>query len=653
MSSQQPRRGARRRPRTALAAAVLGSVVAGVLALPGTASADADTPDVSRLILTPTATPADSQSFTWRSTTAGGGTVQVRPVGGAPVDVAATAVDTSNLAGVDYVHYSATATGLTADTAYEYRVGGGERWSRWRPFRSAAKGAKPFEFLYYGDAQIGLDSTWPAVVAAANAKAPRSAGSVHAGDLIDSSNQVQWTSWFNGMGESAATTQVLAAPGNHEYTGDGALRNWKMNFEYPANHPGPATIGALAERAKGDTDAARQTAAYFAHWENVAKETVYYSDFQDVRFITLNATQNTGYLRPPTLPSCAVDCPSPGPLWVEFQAAWLDHVLTANPNKWSVVTFHQPVYSTSTGRDEPVLRANWVPVFQKHNVDLVLMGHDHTYARGYNNTNATDAPGTTNGPVYAVSNSGAKHYTLAPAGDNVWTRNGATQVKRGQGVTTYQVVSVNGDTVTYRSYVAEKKADSPEPEQVGDLFDSFTITKRGGVKHVTEAGVEPPSADDEQRIKVTVPERAPGELVWSIDGGNGVVDLGTAKRSGDHYAATGSLNPVRVTDTRVDAPRWSLSGRVGDFTSAGKTFSGKYLGWSPFVGENGGDAVAGAAVASGFLSGNGLAESATLGSAPVGHAEGSSVLRADLDLRLPVTVADGTYHGTLTLTALG
>ncbi|MEU5695552.1 metallophosphoesterase family protein [Actinosynnema sp. NPDC020468] len=637
--------------RAALAAVVVGSVLAGSFALASPASAD--TPNVSRVILTPTATPTDSQNFTWRSTDAAGGTVQLRTVGGTAITIAATAVDTSTLSGVNYTHYSATATGLTPDTAYEYRVGTGDQLSQWRRFRSAAKEAKPFEFLYYGDAQIGLESTWPAVVAAANAKAPNSAGSVHAGDLIDSSTQVQWTNWFNGMGESAATTQVLAAPGNHEYKDDAALRNWKMNFEYPANHPNLTTIGALADRAKGDTDAARQTAAYFAHWDDVAKETVYYSDFQGVRFITLNATQSVGYLTPKTLPSCAVGCPDPSTLWIEFQTAWLDHVLANNPNKWSVATFHQPVYSSAEGRDEPILRDNWVPVFEKRGIDLVLMGHDHTYARGYKNSDATGTPGVTSGPVYAVSNSGAKHYTLAPKDDNVWTQNAATQVRRGEGVTTYQVVSVNGDTVTYRSYVVEKTAASPEKEKVGDLFDSFTITKRNGVKHVTEAGVEPPARDGEQSVKVTVPQRSAGELVWSIDGGNGVVDLGTAKESGDHFGAKGSLNPVRVTDTRLNAPQWALSGQVGDFTSAGQRFSGKYLGWSPFVAESAGTAVAGAPVASGFTSGDGLAKSATLGSAAAGHAAGTSLLRADLDLRLPITVANGTYRGTLTLTALG
>ena len=100
-------------------------------------------------------------------------------------------------------------------------------------------------------------------------------------------------------------------------------------------------------------------------------------------------------------------------MWTRFQAAWLDHVLEASPSKWNVVTFHQPVYSASEGRDEPILREYWVPVFERHDVDLVMMGHDHVYARGYLDDDRTDVAGVTDGPVYIVSNSGAKHYPLA------------------------------------------------------------------------------------------------------------------------------------------------------------------------------------------------------------------------------------------------
>lgn len=628
-------------------AAVLGSLIIAPLAAPAAAFADPGT-TIERLILTPTDQPTTSQFVTWRSTVTTGGTVQWRPVGGTGQDLAATAVDT--IAG--YTHFSAKITGLTPETSYEYRVGSEGDWSQWRSFTTAADHHKPFEFIYYGDAQISLDSTWPAVVRAAEAKAPNAAGSVHAGDLIDTaSTQSQWTNWFLGMGESGRTKQVLAAPGNHEYSGDAVMRNWKANFEYSPNSPSLATIGDLAQRAEGDTPAAQRTKAYFEYWTQIAAETVYFVDYQGVRFITLNATRNTTFLTPPNLPACTSDCPNAGVLWIDFQAAWLDHILATNPGKWSVATFHQPVYSVSSGRDEPILRNAWVPVFQERDIDLVLMGHDHTYARGYNNADVTDTPGMTTGPVYAVSNSGGKYYALASDATNVWTNNNATQVKRGANVSTYQVIAVDGDTVEYRSYVAAKTGGAPE--EIGSLYDSFTITKNALGKFVTEEGVEPPTAGDTaQHLQVTVPEAGSGEFVWAIDGSNGLVDLGAAEVSGDHLIASGAINPVRVTDTRTGAPAWSISGRVSDFTQGEESIEAKNLGWSPVVTENEGGAVAGTAVQSGYLGGEGLSQSATLGSAEIGHARGSALLGAALDLRLPLSVAQGTYAATLTLTAL-
>ncbi|MEU5695895.1 HtaA domain-containing protein [Actinosynnema sp. NPDC020468] len=160
-------------------------------------------------------------------------------------------------------------------------------------------------------------------------------------------------------------------------------------------------------------------------------------------------------------------------------------------------------------------------------------------------------------------------------------------------------------------------------------------------------------SSDEQDVRVTVPEKVePGQFVWTIDGTNGLVDLGTATAAGDHYTATGRINPVRVTDTRAGKPSWSVSAQVSDFSAAGKSFDGKYLGWTPAATENTGGAVAGAAVASGFDSGTGLKQPATLGSAALDHASGSVLLGANLELKVPASVGAGTYDATLTLTAL-
>ena len=53
-----------------------------------------------------------------------------------------------------------------------------------------------------------------------------------------------------------------------------------------------------------------------------------------------------------------------------------------NDKKWTIVTFHHPIFSASTGRDNPMLRALWKPLLDHYNVDLALQGHDHSYARG-------------------------------------------------------------------------------------------------------------------------------------------------------------------------------------------------------------------------------------------------------------------------------
>lgn len=451
----------------------------------------------TRVILTPTATPSRSQSFSWlagdMSHTAG--SVQIRSTGGDVLTVAAYDAGTVN--NNPLRHFSATASGLEPATTYEYRVGFEGSWSRWREFSTADPTENNFQFIYFGDAQIGLDTTWPSVVKQAEEAAPDAAGSVHAGDLINSANdETEWVNWFTGMGNLAATTNVMAAPGTHEYINDPHLKAWKANFEYPHNNPTTETSGALAELAVGDSDVARQYAAYFAHWSSFAAETVYFTDYQGVRFVTLNASQDVDFLTPPALPTCNDDrCPShrAGEVWIQFQASWLDQVLSESPATWNVITFHEPVYSVTVGRDEPILRANWVPIFEKHNVDLVMMGHDHAYARGFNDDDLTSVPGVTDGPVYIVSNSGAKHYVLTPAEENVWTMNGATQVRRGGGVTTYQVIDVSEDQLVYRSYLAEKTADSTTSRAVGAVFDEFTITKTlNGTKWVTEAGVDPP-----------------------------------------------------------------------------------------------------------------------------------------------------------------
>lgn len=209
------------------------------------------------------------------------------------------------------------------------------------------------------------------------------------------------------------------------------------------------------------------------------------------------------------------------------------------------------------------------------------------------------------------------------------------------------------------SFTAEVEVKTND--EVEGNYGIYTYPASGGVSAEQELYLPISfTGQDDLDVVVTVPDGddpgepgEPGEFTWRIDVTDGGVSLGTAALNGDHYGAGGQLFPVHVTDTRDDAPSWSISGQVSNFaTSGGTTFQGSYLGWTPAVTTAGAGAVAGEPVSSGFVSGSGLSQSRTLASAGAGHAGGSASLGAAFDLRLPLSTEAGDYTGKLTLTAI-
>ncbi|WP_395244718.1 adenylyl cyclase [Agromyces sp. MMS24-K17] len=220
---------------------------------------------------------------------------------------------------------------------------------------------------------------------------------------------------------------------------------------------------------------------------------------------------------------------------------------------------------------------------------------------------------------------------------NIYVESGV-QVPQAPGVRVQSAVSVKLNGTGGINHIVNDQGDA-------------AVAAGGGISKFL-ASYETEVDPNAQNLQVVVPTGAPGEFVWNIDGTNGIVDLGTAVENGDHFAATGQINPVRVTDTRRNGPQWSVSAQVSDFDSNVASFSGKYLGWTPKVVEAGGDVEAGDAVQSGFDGGDGLSAASTLGTAGGGHEKGSAKLGADLELKIPVNATDGTYRATLTITAL-
>jgi 3',5'-cyclic AMP phosphodiesterase CpdA len=63
------------------------------------------------------------------------------------------------------------------------------------------------------------------------------------------------------------------------------------------------------------------------------------------------------------------------------QLRWLGGALARTDAVWKVVAFHHPPFSCGGYLGDQRVRRALVPLFERHDVDLVLSGHDHNYQR--------------------------------------------------------------------------------------------------------------------------------------------------------------------------------------------------------------------------------------------------------------------------------
>ncbi|MCF7824973.1 MAG: metallophosphoesterase family protein [Candidatus Marinimicrobia bacterium] len=297
--------------------------------------------------------------------------------------------------------YSAKMTGLIPSTAYAYRVGSEDEWSEWFVFETANSTEAPFRFLYLGDPQNGLLSHVSRAIRAGYGEAPDAAFLTIAGDLVSVPGiDQQWEDLFHAGSWVFATIPLVPVMGNHAYYIDGEWSDehssyWQPHFTLPEN--GLATL----------------------------PETNYYFHYQGMLFVVLNGSEQ-----------------------LDEQAIWLDEILGQVEAKWLIVSMHQPLYSTGRGRDGTKRRDAFLSVIDKHEVDLVLQGHDHTFGRTYPLRKGKRVKGRQKGTVYINSVSGSKQYELEPAIEDVFEVTGENQQF-------YHVIDVQPSKLILSSYTVD------------------------------------------------------------------------------------------------------------------------------------------------------------------------------------------------------
>ena len=63
------------------------------------------------------------------------------------------------------------------------------------------------------------------------------------------------------------------------------------------------------------------------------------------------------------------------------QTAWLRRSLSRSTARWRIAVHHHPAFTCGSYFSNPDVVAQWVPLFERYRVQLVLSGHDHNYQR--------------------------------------------------------------------------------------------------------------------------------------------------------------------------------------------------------------------------------------------------------------------------------
>jgi hypothetical protein len=309
--------------------------------------------------------------------------------------------------------YAVTFTNLSPGERYRYawRFDQSMTWQEVGTFRTAPNKPEDFSFLYLGDAQNGL-STWGSLIHRAVHHQPSARFILMAGDLVDRGNdRDDWDTFFAAAGGVFARHALVPVIGNHEHQGG-----------YPSLY---LTLFRLMENGP----------------KSIAPERAYSFHYGDALLVILDTN-----------------------VPLSSQVKWLEETLSSSKARWKFVSYHHPAYPSSKRKVNPNFQAQWLPLFDRYEVDFALQGHDHAYLRTYPMMQGkvmrqTREAGVHLGTRYLISVSGTKFY---PQKDSPYIEKGFIKVP------TYQIfeLQVTQKQLTYRAFDSQ-----------GQVQDELVIVK--------------------------------------------------------------------------------------------------------------------------------------------------------------------------------
>ena len=330
----------------------------------------------------------------------------------------------------NYYSNKAVVKGIVPGKDYIYRVGNADGWSKTYSLKTSDIN-EGYQVIFLSDAQIGTATIptdklgWSNTLKKALGTFPNTSLIANTGDFVDvATKESEYDAYFSP--EILASYPTATAVGNHDIA---------ANYGNHFNEPNMSQNGLSASNT-GD----------------------YYFTYGNVLYMVLN-TSNTNH---------------------QEHVQFMEKTIEATADQefaWKVVMFHQSIYASgkqSTSSDVPLRKEVFVPAFDKLGIDIVLMGHDHCYARTYQmynfnpveNIEYEDAAKTIainpTGTLYLTTSSasGSKYYNLEKEYEYLAYREQSY-------VPTFSHLAFSDDTFTMTAY----RTDTME------VFDTYTIKK--------------------------------------------------------------------------------------------------------------------------------------------------------------------------------
>ncbi|NIK76332.1 putative phosphodiesterase [Paenibacillus castaneae] len=272
-------------------------------------------------------------------------------------------------------HKAQTAV-LEPGTEYVYSVGDGVQnvTSVTAPasFKTPASNINTFNFNWISDAQANDTRGYAATLDSYNQMSKKALTQAFtdfpdAAFVLSSGDQVnfgfdtwEWDAFFEANQDLFSKVPLYMATGNHEF--DGAGNSWANNSWAP--------VDPTLQNFLGRHNPPKNGASFYGGGEGTERmvsgmtklqleSSNYYFVHGDTLFLVMDYQDQSTAAQ------------------IKAQQDWMKAVVKQNPTKWRVGMFHKTLFGYRMAT--PV--ASWTDAFDEAGIDVVLMGHDHIYAR--------------------------------------------------------------------------------------------------------------------------------------------------------------------------------------------------------------------------------------------------------------------------------